>query len=186
MRPGNWYMVVKIATHGRERRDDVLDQMLPSWNPYAPRRKSPNEMVDTKNRAGDATPEGPNDGSMNGQGYNAIFDDIRHETLLDQYDDGSIANSPTTQDAPLDAVYDPPMNNGDGPTQLPQSPLGENKTVARMVEQQDPNNPHKDNHAGRLPGGRLVQTPKPFRRTRRSMSGGPLDEAWSYLFKKGM
>ena len=170
----NWYtQMLKTARYGQDTvRDDERDQLLPSWNPYG-KKKSPNQLGPNMNTLGD---QGTGLGDT--RDFIELYDEMTHENLLDQYDEGAVQSSPSGRSAPLDMISDEPQSHGDYDSG--DSVLGEGETTARMAEE-----PNLDNKPNRLPGGGNFTAPKPFPRNRRSSVVSPLEEAWAYQVKKG-
>ena len=169
----NWYVLLKKARYGQDTVNfDERDQSLPSWNPYA-KKKSPNDLGPNMNTQFDG---GTSMGDT--RDFGEQYDEMHHESLLDQYDEGAVQDSQYLNDGPLDTIADEPMNQGDN--EFTHSPIGENAQTLRKAEE-----PFLDNKPHRLPGGGNFPTPKPFLRNRRSSVLSPLESAWAYQVKKG-
>jgi hypothetical protein len=171
---------IKTARYGQDSGQlDELDQLLPNWNPYGNKRKSPNELTDTKVKPFDISKEGPNNGlarSPKDDGIDRLYEGLKETTLLDQHDDGSLDSSQSGRGDEFDMVSDSPQSYGSDDGELSNSPLGENARVLEKVRQN--RNEIKDNHPDRLTGNRLHVRPKPFNEKRRSNKrAGPLSVA---------
>lgn len=173
----NWYIISKLAMYGHDTvNDDEQDQLLPIRRVVNPLEKQKQD----KNRLGD---QGTGLGDT--RDFIEMYDEMQHESLLDQYDEGAVQNSTALQSAPLDTITDEPMNQGDAEYQNDpigsHSPIGENAQTLRKAEE-----PWADNKPNRLPGnGGLPPAPKHFPRNRRSSLMSPLEAAWAYQVKKG-
>ncbi len=170
----NWYTrMLKTARYGQDTvNEDERDQLLPTWNPYG-KKKSPNQLGPNMN-----TLEDGGTGLGDTRDFIEQYDEMKHESLLDQHAEGAVQSSPAMNGAPLDTISDEPMNNGD--SEYSHSPIGEHEQTLRKAEE-----PWLDNKPSRLPGGGNFPTPKPSPRMRRSSVVSPLEEAWAHQIKKG-
>jgi hypothetical protein len=172
---GNWYLRLITARWGNQRAfEDADDQLRPSYNPYG-KQKSPNDLHPPMNDLGD-----------NGKGMGDTrdfieqYDDMTHESLLDQYDEGLADQAHDTNTPPLDTIMDTPQSNGDSLYGDQMHPLGENQQTLRKAKE-----PYLDNKPNRLPGGGNFTPIKPLFRNRRSSVVSPLKDAWAWQTKKG-
>lgn len=196
----NWFTLFKKAVYGHDSPfNDELDQLLPNYDPYNRKRKSTNDLEDTKNTQFDEGVGGfegfdNKDGKGRSEGlgetrdFVQMYEDMTRDSLLDKYDEGYTGSAPSTTTSPSGAIMDSPASNGEGfmenqssasGLQSSPSPLGERATTQRKAKE-----PDLDTQKNRLPGGTLPPI-KPLPRIRRSNTISPLEKAWAFQIKKG-